>query len=310
MSKGSSPGVGDDCVRPYDGEHTAARSACEKLSAPNIGRCILVVLAIVLSASVLLACLALGIGVWIVKRPVTAKATAVFGRVESALDVADQNLVQVQASLARAAESLNSAREEQKKLAQGPQSDGALHRIGARALPRVAPDLGNAQEKLHTVAEAATVVNSVLEDVGNFPLISVTGLDLERLTEMNSRLADVGPAAWELSRLLGEADDSDAANAQVSRIERTLQTIQTSLTDYQDGLADVRQRTDSLRSTTLGWITPASVLISLVCLWLALSQVSVMAHARGWWARSLGSLSGFRESHPLSGDSPSCPCIR
>jgi hypothetical protein len=249
---------------------------------------ILAALTFLLSTVGLLLSLAVGIGVWIVKEPVTTKATKVFGRIDAALDVAEQGLDQVNASLARASERLENSKEEQRKLSQEPQRNNALRRIMARTVQqRIAPEIGDANAKLHTVAEAAVVVNSVLEDVGNLPFLSVSGLDIDRLTEMNNRLADIGPAAWELSRLIGEPEpDSDAAGAQLSRIEETLKRMRELVADYQSQVTQVRQRTVDLKSRTLPWITPAAILISVVCFWIALSQISLMAHARSWWKKA------------------------
>jgi hypothetical protein len=248
---------------------------------------ILAGLALLLGTAGLLLSLAAGVGVWIVKEPVTARATNVFGRIEAALDVADQGFDHVNSSLARATERLDSARQEQRKLAQEPQKNRALGRLLARTVQqRIAPEIDDAHETLHTVAEAAVVVNSVLEDVGNLPFLSVSGLDLGRLTEINSRLADVGPAAWELSRLLGEVgskSESDAAATQLSRIEQALKTLRGLIAEYESQVTQVRQWTQELKSRTLPWITPASVAASLVSFWIALSQVSVLAHARSWW---------------------------
>jgi hypothetical protein len=247
-------------------------------------------LTLLLCAAGLLLSLVVGGGVWIIKRPVTERVTHVFERVEAALDVADEGLDHVKTSLARAAERLESAKEEQRKLAQEPQQNSALRRMVARTVQqRIAPEFGNANEELHTVAEAAVVVNSVLEDVGNFPFLSVAGLDLNRLTEVNSRLAEVGPAAWELSRLLVEpGQETDAARTQLSRIEQALNTMRGFIAEYVVRVGEVRQQVDVLRSRTLPWITPAAVLVSLACFWIALSQVSLMAHAWRWsgsWKR-------------------------
>jgi hypothetical protein len=248
-------------------------------------------LVLLLSTAGLLLSVAGGVGVWIVKGPVTDRATRVFGRVEAALDVVEQGLDHAQASLARAAERLDGVKQEQRKLAREPRRNSALGRLLARTVQqRVAPELGDAHETLHTVAEAAVVVNSVLEDVGNLPPLATSGLDLDRLTELNSRLADVGPAAWELSRLLGEpGPESDPeAGAQLSRIERTLDTMRGLVGQYQAQVAQARQRTEELKTRTLAWITPAAVLVSLVCFWIAASQVSLLSHARSWWRRSAG----------------------
>ena len=250
---------------------------------------ILAGLVFLLSTVGLLLSVALGVGVWVVRGPVTDRTSHVFGRIDAALDVADQGLDHAQSSLARAAERLNDVSQEQMKLAGEPRRNSATGRLLARTVQqRVAPELGNAQETLRTVAEAAVVVNSVLEDVGNFPLLSTSGLDLGRLTEMNNRLADVGPAAWELSRLLGETGpDSDSdAGAQLSRIERALETTRGLVGEYQTQVTQVRQRSEGLKTTILTWIAPAAVLVSLVCFWIALSQVSLLCHARSWWGRT------------------------
>lgn len=257
----------------------------------GIGKRILAGLTLVVGTVMLLLSLVGGVGVWIIKGPVTARATRLFERIEAALNVADQGLDQVESSLARASERLDSAREEQRLLALEPQQNLAMRRILARTVQqRVSPEINEANHKLHTVAEAAVVVNSVLEDVANIPLFSVAGLDVDRLTEINNRLADVGPAAWELSRLLGEpgsAADGDAAAAQLSKIERALEGLRRLIAEYEPQFRQVRQRTEALKSQILYWITPAAVLLSFVCFWIALSQISLLVHAWSWWKQAV-----------------------
>jgi hypothetical protein len=104
---------------------------------------------------------------------------------------------------------------------------------------------------------------------------------MDRLAEINSRIASVGPAAWELSRLLGEADP--VADAQTSRVEQLLTRLRELVADYQNQVKQVRQRTTALKAKVFAWITPGTVLISGVCLWIGLSQVSFMFHAFFWW---------------------------
>jgi hypothetical protein len=253
----------------------------------NVCKRILAGLILLVSVAMLLLSVAGGVGTWVVKEPATAKATLVFGRIETALDKAEDKLGKVEESLGNAATRLASARKKQRELARQPQPNSAIRLVARQALPRIAPELGNAHEKLHDVAEAAVVVNSVLEDVGSFPFLSTSGLDMDRLTEMNKQLANVGPAAWELSRLLGDPDpDSDAESAQLSRIERALQTMKGLIADYKSRLTEVRQRTEAVKSKTFSWITPAAILVSVVCFWIALSQISLMSHACSWWRHS------------------------
>src|SRR5262245_51894546 len=97
---------------------------------------------LLLGAAGLLLDLAGGVGVWLVKEPVTVKATKVFERIEAALDVADKGLDHVTKSLARAAERLDGVREEQNKLAQEPRKVNALRRLLARKVQQlIAPEV-------------------------------------------------------------------------------------------------------------------------------------------------------------------------
>ena len=253
-------------------------------------------LALLLSAVVLLLSLAVGVGVWIVRQPVTAKATHVFERVEAALDVAGQGLDQVKTSVTRAAVRLSSVRVEQKKhLTEQPRTADMARQFLARTVQQtIAPDINNAHEKLHTVAEATVVVNTMLEDLGNFRFLSATGLDVGRLAEINSDLSLVESSTWELLRLLGEpgsAARADAA-ARSSQVESTLQTVRGLIDEYEPQLTQVRQQTEALKSRTLPWITTASILISVVCTWVALSQVNFMFQAWSWWRHSCLSNTG------------------
>jgi hypothetical protein len=253
----------------------------------KIGVRILAGLTILLCVAGLLLGLAGGVGVWIVKGPTTDRVTHLIERVEAALNVADTGLDHAKSSLARAAERLDGVKEEQQKLSREPRTNSAMRGLMARTVrQRIAPEIGDAHETLHTVAEAAVVVNSVLEDIGNLPFLSTTNLDVGRISEINGRLSEVGPAAWELSRLLGEPgsdSDPEAVNSQLSRIEQALKMMQGMVADYAGRIADARQQTAVLKDRILFWITPVSVLLSFICFWIALSQVSLMAHAMAWW---------------------------
>jgi hypothetical protein len=256
----------------------------------KVSKRIMAGLVFLLGVAGLLLSLAGGVGVWMVKEPVTAKATRVFERIEAALNAVDQGLDRVKTSLDGAADRLESVRAEQKKLAHAPRNNSATRRFMARTVQQlIAPQFSEAHETLHTVAEAAVVVNSVLEDVGNFPFLSVSGLDLDQLRVINGRFDEISSSAWQLSRLLGDPGpraDSDEVSPRVSRVEGALDRMRQLVAGYKPRVAEVRQRTEELKARTLPWITPAAVLISVVCCWIALSQVSILIHACSWWRRA------------------------
>jgi hypothetical protein len=89
-----------------------------------------------------------------------------------------------------------------------------------------------------------------------------------------------------LSRLLGEPEpDHGATGTHLSRVEQSLHRLRELVAEYEPRVKEVRQRTAELKSKTLSWITPAAAVLSLVCFWLALSQVSLLLHAWSWWKR-------------------------
>jgi hypothetical protein len=244
---------------------------------------VLAALALLLGTAGLILSLTGAVGVWLAREPVTARATRIFERIETALDSAERHLEQARASLTRAAERLDSARQEQRKISQEPQPSSKLRKGLARTVQqRLSPEIGEAAEKLHTVTEAAVVVNSVLEVVGNIPFLSESGLDMDGLTRVTKRVADMGPAASELSRLLGDPPEANA-DAQFNRIDVALQNVQGELAEYEQRVGQARQRTEQLKGRTLAGITFGVVLLSAVCFWIALSQVSVLFHAWSWW---------------------------
>jgi hypothetical protein len=248
------------------------------------GKRLLAALALLLGTAGLLLSLALGVAVWVVKGPATAKAEKVFGRVDEKLDLAEQKLAHAQESVAKAAKGLESVKEKRREEKEiPPQTSRAdlLKRAVARsAALQVAPGLADAHDDLHTVAEAAFVVNSVLDDLGSLPFLAESGFDTDRLTEINTRIGAVGPAAWKMSEFLGGGpSDTD----EPSVIERVLTRAQAVIADYQNQAKEVRQRTTALKTKTLAWIMPGAAIFSFVCFWIALSQVSILVHTWSWW---------------------------
>lgn len=239
-----------------------------------------------LGAAGVILSIAVGIGIWLVKEPVTERLTHVFARIVDAVKMADQALGQVNTSLANAAQRLENVNEEQRKLAKEPKKDNAIGRLLARTVQQtIAPEFGGAQQKLQTIAEAAVVVNSVLEDLGNFPFLAAKGLDTDRLKNISALLSDVSPAAWELSRLLGDPESDAEASSQLSRVDRALKTLQGALAEYQPQLQRIRQRTEDLKARALWGVSVAPATISLGSIWIALAQFSLLCHGLTWGKR-------------------------
>jgi hypothetical protein len=238
----------------------------------------LAVLVFVVAVVALLLSLTVGVGVWVVKKPATEFATRKFDKAEAALDKADRGLAIANDVLANAARNLEEVRQQQRRTAP---RDNLARRLMAQTVQRaIAPQLGEAQVTLNAIAEGLVVAQSVLEDVSELPQDKLN-VDAERLSRLQGQLSQAAPAAWELSRLLGNTEQD--ADAQCSQVEQLLRSLQSMASEYESRLAEVRQETERARAKTLAWITPAAAIISFASFWIALSQISVMAHVRSYW---------------------------
>ncbi|MGL4552403.1 MAG: hypothetical protein ACRC33_14585 [Gemmataceae bacterium] len=248
----------------------------------NLVARVLIALACLTACAGLLLGLGGGVGVWLVKGPLTDKAAGLFGKADAALDKADRGIALVTASLANAAERLDAARRE----ASREPTNALARRLMARTVQQtVAPMLGDAHLILTDVAEAAVVVKSVLEVAADSQDLEGTALDASRLLRLKGQLAGVAPAAWELSRLLGDGGPDADIDAQYTRVEQILRAARQMAEEYGAQLAEIRGRARDAAARARGWLTPAATLLSAACFWVALSQVSVLAHARSWWKR-------------------------
>ena len=90
----------------------------------------------------------------------------------------------------------------------------------------------------------------------------------------------MAPAAWKLSRLLGEADPE--ADDQMSQVEQLLTRLRELVAEYQNQVNQVRHRTTALEAKVFAWITPAAILVSAVSFWIALSQLCILSRAWSW----------------------------
>src|SRR5262249_46168069 len=150
-------------------------------------------------------CVAGIIAGWVYQKPLTERTTTVFGRVERPLDVAIRSLRQVNTSLDRARANLKTIQETHGPAAPPPTETNFFRRMAVPAAAKeLSPQIGNVRQTLNTVAEAAVVLNSVLDDVNDLPGGSLPSLDQKKLVEIRDRLSGIDSSAQELDAMLSD----------------------------------------------------------------------------------------------------------
>jgi hypothetical protein len=161
-------------------------------------------------------------------------------------------------------------------------TDGvALQFVASKLKRKTAPQLGNVRETLLGVSTAAEVINSLLADVNELPLARVSSLDSERLRGITAKLSKVGATAQQLGDLIdnGQPKEGEAA---AERMRTHLEEVRASVGEFESRLDEIQERVTTLKSRFPHGIDVGAVAVSLVLLWLAVAQVSLLIHAWGW----------------------------
>jgi hypothetical protein len=253
----------------------------------SIVRVFFAILVILVSVAVLLAALAGGIGVWVVKKPFTAGATRYFERANEMLGVAEQALSRVNSILAKAVESVKAIKDRHAKLSgENPEKRAAMDLLARRINREVAPRVEEARGRLEAITEIAAALQSVTSDLKDSPLGLIRPPDPDDLKRVSSQLSKVGTTSQELRDMLRDPKNGEGpaggVRSKMIDVEKLLESIQELTAEYQAKVTKLRDKLDNLHSEMEAWITPAALIVSAVLFWIAISQISLLIHACSW----------------------------
>jgi hypothetical protein len=247
----------------------------------------LALVSVLLSLVFFVACAAGIAGAWVVKKPLTERATRLFTRTEAILNETAENLQGARNVLKQAQQSLGTVQANSLKLGDDPkQNSPIVQSIVQQVASNLAPKVGDVRQTLGSVTEAAVVANTVLDNLNEIPLVSVSHLDTDQLQATSDQLTTLAAKAQQLSALLPEKNAKDASAAAVNgpaaSMEDILRTLQSVADEYEPRVVELKDRVGEVRSHLVRWIDWGTIGLTLVLGWLALSQVSMLCHGWGW----------------------------
>jgi hypothetical protein len=247
-------------------------------------RRLLAVFVLLISVVVLLAAMAAVVGLWVVRGPATERLERLFDRADAVVKVAQAALARADGSLAKAAQSLNTVKEKHQELGSGADKDRAILNLIAMGInSEVAPEVQETRERLLAVTEAAVVLDSVLGDLNDLPAVSVSGPEAQRLGEIRQRLAQLAGITQQLGGMLNQGQpDKDALGSGVVDIDAILTKVRALVTEYTAKVAKAQEELAAWRARAFTWITIGVPAVSVLLVWIALGQVSLIAHAVSW----------------------------
>jgi hypothetical protein len=232
-------------------------------------------------------CVAGIVGIWMFHQTASAKVENITARLDGGLQrasVANQN---VQRALEQARASVGTVSKESTALGGGDEKSRRA-RSALRKLVRqqVGPNINNLGVQLTTFSDAAAAVSSLLQSFQELPLGQTGFIKLDKMEGWRAQTAQLATTLQRLENAVGDGN-TQSSGQEIARasgaVDVALQKCQENVADWQSQLEAAREEVRYVNTKLLGWLSPTMIVLTLLCGWVALGQISLFTHALAWW---------------------------
>ena len=231
--------------------------------------------------------LALGVaglvGVWVGYVEVVRRVDRVFGAADQALAGVQGNLRQATDQLRETEAELEAVRRrEAERTAQPPAQRPGRREASRKAVEALGPGVTDARATLTKATEAALVANGLLDALAELPSVERVNVDTDRLKEASAQLAELTERSNKLADLLARAapTDEEQVGGESSRAVEAVRRPIALAEAGSDRLEAGRQTLAAGRGRLMGWINGLAAALTVVLVWFAAGQLSLLTH--GW----------------------------
>jgi hypothetical protein len=243
-------------------------------------------IALLLSTVGIVCCVAAIAGIWMLHQTVREKVENVAVRLDCGLlraSTANQN---VQRALGPARASVDQVSKDSAALSGSDEkSRRATSALGKLVRRQVGPNINDLDVRLATLSDAATAISSLLGSFQEFPPFATGRLKSDKMEGWTDQAAQLATTLRRLEAVVGdgnkESSGREIADASTA-VENTLQRCQAKVDDWQSELENARGEFRDAKTTLLGWLTSAAIVVTLVAVWVAVGQISLFAHVLPW----------------------------
>jgi len=229
-------------------------------------------------ATGLVLCVAGLVGCWVAYSEVVRRADRLFGRADGALAEVGGNLGQAADRLRGAQAELEAARHRESE----PAGRSARRALSRKTVEAVGLPATEARDLLVKATDAALVANGLLDALAELPLVERVSVDTDRLKQTSAQLAELSERSAKLAALLAPA--APGADAEIdSESSRATETLGRSIALADAGVEGLelgRQRIANGHARAVGWATGVAIIATVLLLWIAAGQVSLLIHGR------------------------------
>jgi hypothetical protein len=242
-------------------------------------------LVLLLSIICFIGCVAGIVGIWIARQDLSERTRKIASLVEVGLGRASAANQDVGRALEKARDDVAKVNQEIVRR-DGDEKDrrppGILRRL---VWQEVGPKLNDLGGRLVISSDAAVMVSSLPQSLMDSRLTQTGRINPQTLERLTNRSSQLSASLQKLQAMVGDGDGA-VADKEVTPAARDvdllLRNCQTTVDEWQSDLDTARQELPYLEAEILGWITLVAIVATVVCSWVALSQISLFAHALKW----------------------------
>jgi chromosome segregation ATPase len=249
---------------------------------------------VLLSAVVLLFCLAGMAGVWMLKGRVDAIGTGVLSAADDSLTFVDEKLERIEGVLKNSTERIRPLSRAVERLQQDkPEAKAEVTSLLKTLDKEVFDKLKSAQTWIDSSHAVAVGVGRVSEAVVSSKFAashqdSVGVAVAERVQDFSESVAEVLAALQDVRRDLVELRDNVGVARKIAarivarflQVEERLVGICERIDRFRAGLVETKETVGDLKSTFGWWTTLGAVALTVLLAWFGVSQIGMMLH--GW----------------------------
>lgn len=248
----------------------------------SIWKRILALIVMALSVLLAVACIAGVIGNWYLNKTMTDSVVRVLTGVEQALEVTEDRLGRLDTRLGNARDRIDEFERNVERAGEDfVENPVVLTALSERLDLGIAPAVLDVLETVQAVREKVVAVQNAVQALNALPFVSI-GENLDEGGRLQ-RLSDGAAALTE--GVEGVRSGVREAKAELvgkvmfrlgkgtARLDRGLETIQTAVQGYNTQVSGMLSEVTALKSRVPLWFDLASIGVTLVLLWIILSQV-------------------------------------
>ena len=226
------------------------------------------------------------IGIWVYNQPLTERALTLIENTSQDLDGAAAAIELSKVELISAGAQLDLLQAILETLGINAEEDlNRLADIVGRVEDTLSPVLDSVAGGISTLRESLLTIKETLERINELPLVNIQipGIDeieqgAEKLQNLQNQIEEGGGKIEQLSQTT--QDTVDSLSTGFAKLEESIASLLVTLDEYAEKIESTQEQLTYLETNLPTWIDMTSVVLTILLVWLGISQVGLFI--LGW----------------------------